>query len=434
MRLLRALFIAVFMATAGCTEADLRIIRDGEIEEILTEIAKKIFQIAGLRPESAKIYVVASEDINAFTVGNGYVFINSGLLLRFENPLHFMAILCHETGHLAAGHVGRHMNIAKQRDRNLLLAALAGLAGNLMFGAGESVALMLGYAMTDQRFYLRFSRTEELAADALAATYLEKLGYGSEVLAEVFGEFRNIGMLNGDSDLPSYLSTHPKADDRISALRGRMKPGKDKIDPELFKKYGRILLKLRAHLKKPDLESRIPDDDYSRAVYLHGIGKSEEAADLLKKLSKADPKNIYLKETLAQILSESGHLDESVGVYEEFYRKDLSVPTKIDYANVLIEANQKIELAISILESARCSEYFNNDICRLLAKGYGKQKKEGMSLLMLAREQILLGNYRNARRLLTACLTKLNKKTESSAIKEAEYLKELLERDYGKYL
>jgi predicted Zn-dependent protease len=127
-------------------------------------------------------------------------------------------------------------------------------------------------------------------------------------------------------------------------------------------------------------------------------------------------------------------LNEAIALYEEFYNKNLAVPIKIDYANVLIEADRNINLAISILESAKDSEYLNREIYRLLAKGYGRQKREGMSLLMSARELMLAGKYREARRLLTDCLDKLDKKTESSQRAKAKYLKELLDRDYKEFL
>ena len=86
-------------------EEDITIIRDAEIEETLTEIVQKIFDVAGLRKKSAKVYVVHSDSINAFTIGNGYVFVTSGLKKKKKNPLNLIAVLSHETGHLAAGHI-----------------------------------------------------------------------------------------------------------------------------------------------------------------------------------------------------------------------------------------------------------------------------------------------------------------------------------------
>jgi predicted Zn-dependent protease len=241
-------------------------------------------------------------------------------------------------------------------------------------------------------------------------------------------------VLNGGVNLPVYIRSHPKTSDRISALQKRAKGKEYKADEKLLKKYNRVLIKLRAYLKKFDLRSTIPDDDYSRAVYYHRIGRSKEAIDLLRKLIKANPDDVYYKETLAQTLYESGRLEEAIEIYEKIYNKKSAILIKVDYANVLIEANRKIDLAVSILEAAKYDDYFNSDIYRLLAKAYGKQRREGLSLLNLAQEQMLLQNYRSAYELLINCLLKLDPKTQSSQIKKAKYFKELIKRDYEKYL
>jgi predicted Zn-dependent protease len=430
----KALLIFVSATATDFAKAEFSIIRDAEIEEILTEIAKSAFEVAGLRPKSAKVYVVNSDDINAFTIGNGYIFIHSGLLLHFENPLHFLGVLCHETGHIAAGHIDRQINAIQQRSRNLMLAMLAGLVGAAVTGSQEAVALSLGYLMTDERLYLRYSRGEEFAADALGATYLEKLGYGADVMIETFDAFQRMDILNGGINLPVYIRSHPKTEDRISALQKRVKSKRFKASDELAKKYARVLIKLKAYLKILDIRTTVPNDDYSRAIYLHRIGRSKEAIVALRNLLKANPKDVYYLETLAQTLYESGRLNEAIEIYEKIYNKNISVLIKIDYANALIEANKKLESAISILEAAKYEDYFNSDVYRLLGKAYGKRKKEGLSLLNLAQEQALLQDYQRARELLIICLGKLDQKTESSQIKKAKYLKELIERDYKEFL
>jgi predicted Zn-dependent protease len=429
MKLLRILFVSVFITIGDCSHAGLCIVRDAEIEEILTEITKSIFKVAGLRPKSAKVYVIDSDEINAFTIGNGYVFINSGLLLAFENPLHVLGILCHETAHIAAGHINRQINAIQQSSRNFTFAMLAGVLGAIFTGSAEAMALPIGYAMTDERFFLRFTRGEEFAADALAATYLEKLGYGSDVMVEAFDTFQRLDILNGGVNLPIYVRSHPKTSDRISALQKRAKQRRFKASDEISRKYKRVLVKLKAYLKRFDLRTMVPDDDYSKAVYFHRIGKSKDAITILRKLLEKNPKDIYYKETLAQTLYEDGQLEESIKNYEEIYSNEIGVLVKIDYANVLIEAGKKIDLAISILESAKYTEFFNSDIFRLLAKGYGKQNREGLAMLMLAQEQMLLGNYGFANELLMGSIAKLNKKTEQSHIKKAKYLKELIDRE-----
>ena len=104
--------------------------------------------------------------------------------------------------------------------------------------------------------------------------------------------------------------------------------------------------------------------------------------------------------------------------------------SQIDYANILIEANQNIDKAIRILESAKYKEKFDSNIYRLLAKAYGKQGLTGVASLMLAYEQMLLQNHQMAMTFVKMSLTKLNPTTEQSYIEKAKYLKTSLERDY----
>ncbi|MDR3187237.1 MAG: M48 family metalloprotease [Holosporaceae bacterium] len=421
----------IYLGAAFCeVRAEWRIIRDAEIEETLREIAGPIFRAAGLRPESAKIYVLHSEIINAFTVGNGYIFITSGLLLRFENLLHLIGVLCHEVGHMAAGHVERHAYLLQQRSQNFMIAMLAGILGTSLTGSPDAIALLLGYGLTDERFYLRFSRGEELAADALAVSYLEKLGYDAEALIGALEIFQHVDILNGGVNLPAYVLTHPKVDNRISALHRRPKSGKHEADEVPSRKYKRILTKLRCYLGEVNPFAEFSKDDYSQAIYHHRCGKSAKAVALLRNLVKKNPSDLYYKETLAQVLYESGNLSEAIKIYEQICSNNVNVLINIDYANALLEANQKIDAAIEILESAKYSMHLDSDVLRLLAKAYGKKKKEGLALLMLALEQIFLGDYAKAHELLTNSLGKMNEKTEPSHYKKAKYFKELLERDY----
>lgn len=436
MKMLRVFFMIILVVFFETTKAEENesIIRDAEIEEILTDITKPIFKVAGLRPEDAKLYVINSETINAFTIGNGYIFINSGLLLKFENPLHLIGVLCHETGHIAAAHITRLISSLQNRSSNFIVAMLAGMIGSVITGSPEAIAVILGYAMTDERLFLRFSREQEFAADALAGSYAIKLGYDAKILTDVFDIFERMDILSGGSNLPVYIRTHPKSTDRTSALRKYIFNKKYKPDAELAKKYKRVIIKLKSFLKQKSTYDVVPKDDYPKAIYLHRSGKSKEAIDILKKLIQTNSKDIYYKETLAQFLSESGRLSEAIKYYKQICSKTSPVLMKIDFARALLEANSEIDIAISLLESAKYIDYINPEIFRLLANAYGKKDRKGLSFLMLAQEQMLLQNYRIAHDLLRNSISMMSEKTEKSHIKKARYFKELIEREHKKSL
>lgn len=434
-KIFRILIIWFCMSGVICgnatAEENMSVIRDAEIEEVLTDITQRIFEVAGLRKKSVKLYVVMSDSINAFTTGNGYVFVTTGLLLKFnKNPLHLIAVLCHETGHLAGGHIDRMINRIQNSSSNFLVAMLAGMVGGLVTGSEEAMAVLLGYAMTDERLFLRFSREQELAADSLGASYMEKMGYDIQPMIEVFEAFERMEIIGGDAGLPVYVRTHPKSIDRITTLLKRKKTGKkySPCDQKLTDRYRRITGKLQSYMRTNKLFEEAPKEDYPKAIFLHQNGKSKEAIAILENLVKTNPKDTYYKETLAQILTELGKPLEAISYYKQIYNEHSHVLIKVDYAKALVQSKQP-DSAIKILEAAKYEDRINPEIFRLLANAYGQKGRKGLSFLMLAQEQILLQNYQMAHNLLKNSIGLMNPKTEESYIKKAKYFKHLLERD-----
>lgn len=423
-------------------ENGIMIIRDAETEEFLTDIVRKIFSVAKLNPKNAKVFIVNSDSINAFTIGNGYVFINSGLLLKFQNPLHLIAVLCHEAAHLSAGHINTMIGKLQTANSGFLMAMLAGIAGTIATGSPDALAVLLGYQMTAERLFLRFSRDQEFAADVLGAQFLLQLGYDPQAMIEVFEVFGRLEILEGAGGYPTYIRTHPKSIDRISAIKKlkQRNPQKDqkltKCDPKIVQKYTRIIAKLRAYIGTKSPFQQTPKDDYSKAIYLHRKGRSKESIEILKKLVCKNPNDLYYKEALAQTLEESGRAAEAATYYKQICgcphelaknKRNIHPLIKIEYAKTLVETKQP-DLAIKILEKVQYEDPLNPEIFRFLANAYGQKHQHGVSFLMLAQEQMLLNNYPKALSLLKASIKKLDKKKDARYIDKAKYFIKLIKR------
>jgi predicted Zn-dependent protease len=259
-----------------------------------------------------------------------------------------------------------------------------------------------------------------------------ELGYSPNALTEVFYEFDRLDILSGGINLPIYVKSHPKAADRISAIGKFLSEEKKTVAGNMVERYRRVVTKLKSYLKSVNFTEPPSDDHYARAIYLHRIGKTTEAINLIQKLVEDNPKDVYYQETLAQLMYESGQLEESIKIYKAICSEKINILTRIDYSNVLVEhgKDKDIDIAISILESVKHIDYPNETIFRLLAKCYGKKKRKGLSMLMLAREQALLGNYARSFDLLEGCLKILDPKTEQQYIEQANELKKILERDH----
>src|SRR5438093_11289879 len=99
--------VAGWTQPATAQTGGVRLLRDAEIEHIIRIYATPIFDAAGLDPSAITVYLIDDNRLNAFVAGGMNIFINSGLLMRSNDPLEVMGVIAHETGHIAAGHLAR---------------------------------------------------------------------------------------------------------------------------------------------------------------------------------------------------------------------------------------------------------------------------------------------------------------------------------------
>ena len=167
----RVLLFAAMLCLAVPAHAA-SVIRDAETEAVIDQIASPIFTTAKLDPESIDIYIINDEKLNAFVAGGQNLFINTGLIMRTSGPDELAGVIAHETGHIAGGHLSRGLqaqhNAGISTVAGMLLGAAAAVAGAPQLGT----AIMAGGATVGQRSLLKFSRTQEQAADQAAVTYL----------------------------------------------------------------------------------------------------------------------------------------------------------------------------------------------------------------------------------------------------------------------
>ena len=124
------------------------------------------------------IKVVDANDVNAFALPGGFLYVNRGLIEAAENEAELAGVLAHEIGHVAARHgmeqasKGELMNYA-----SIPLIFLGGWAGMIIQNvAGLAVPLT----------FLKFSRGAEKEADRLGAQYLWAAGYDPRAMVSFF--------------------------------------------------------------------------------------------------------------------------------------------------------------------------------------------------------------------------------------------------------
>lgn len=150
------------------------------------------------------------ETLNAFALPGGQVFLTMGLIRALGEDRRVAGVVAHEVGHVLARHG------AEQLAKRQLAQGLAGAAAIATYdpenpgsAAGGAIAAAIAHLVD-----MRFSREDELEADALAVRLLRGAGYDPEGLLEALDV-----LARSSSGVPEFFSTHPAPEHRAARLR-----------------------------------------------------------------------------------------------------------------------------------------------------------------------------------------------------------------------
>jgi len=184
---------------------------DPSLQEYINRVGQKLVKVCPRRNIEYHFKVLDSDDINAFALPGGYIYVTRGILAIINSEAELAGVLGHEIGHV----VGRDSANRISQQSLYQIVAIAGMAvpdarelvvaGNLLFDA-----IMLGYG-----------REKEFLADYQGVNYMYKAGYDPLQMCRFQ---RNLAKISqGAVGYAQYLSTHPDIFDRINRTEAEAK-------------------------------------------------------------------------------------------------------------------------------------------------------------------------------------------------------------------
>ena len=174
----------------------------------LNKIASALGDNINGQPVNYKVYV--AKDVNAFAMANGCIRVYSGLMdLMSDNEVE--AVVGHEMGHVALGHVKKGMQVAI--GTNALRAAAAS-AGGIVGSLSQSQLGDLGEKLVNSQF----SQRQESEADDYSYDLLRKRGINPTGLATSFEKLSKLE----DGRQSSMFDDHPASQERAQHIRERL--------------------------------------------------------------------------------------------------------------------------------------------------------------------------------------------------------------------
>lgn len=203
---------------------ELPLAADEALQQRVRTIGGRLAAVCDRRELVYQFAVVQDEDVNAFSLPGGYVFINEGLIKKAANDDELAAVIAHEIAHIAARHAIKRL----ETGLGLQLAQLATLAA-------KQSALVQGTGLGIQAARLAYAREDELEADRLGAKYLKSAGFDPKAMLAFLDKLHAVE--GKDSHYmprgivrPQYALTHPYVPERMRAVKEALFGVADYID------------------------------------------------------------------------------------------------------------------------------------------------------------------------------------------------------------
>ena len=257
-------------------EKEVPLLKDAAVANYISKLGHALVEVApGHKEYPWTFKVVNSQDINAFALPGGFIYINRGVLEAAENEGQLAGVISHEIGHVVMRH-GTHRASQAQLGGGAL-----GVLGGILGGGAGGQAAQIGAGFLTTSILLKNSRGAESQSDEIGTYMLYEAGYEPRAMAEFF----DILGKKYPQRTVQFFSDHPNPDNRskrVNKFIAKLGPAKQtRNDTPEFQSAKKRLLAMPAPAKAqpatkpaPSTSAGAPAPPSSRRLQYHGEGFS----------------------------------------------------------------------------------------------------------------------------------------------------------------
>jgi beta-barrel assembly-enhancing protease len=191
--------------------AQLPIVQDPELNRYINVLGDSIARLTSRKDLDWQFFIVDAQEVNAFAVPGGFVYVNRGLIQRADQMDELAGVLGHEIGHVVRRHTVKQMEKAQGANIGVTLACvLTSICSSQAAGAAINIA---GGAV-----FARFSRSDEAEADAEGVKNTVRAGISPVGMVTMFQKLLEERKARPGA-VESWFLTHPLEEDRINAVQ-----------------------------------------------------------------------------------------------------------------------------------------------------------------------------------------------------------------------
>ncbi len=201
------------------------------VTRLLTEVTDRLVKGSDRPDQSYAVTLLDSPVVNAFALPNGRLYVTRGLVALANDTSEVAAVLAHEIAHVTLNHA------TARSELELRSALVSKVVADVLNDPDTGAQLK-----SQSRFALaRFSREQELEADAAGVKTLAAAGYDPFAAARFLTALNRTVQLKqggGTAGEPDMLATHPGTAERVNlATRAARKVGAPGIGSDDRSRY-----------------------------------------------------------------------------------------------------------------------------------------------------------------------------------------------------
>ena len=187
-------------------DAHLKLLRDPELNFYVNHIVQNLVMHSDAHiPFTVRI--VKNDEVNAFSLPGGFLYVNTGLLAASPDEATFAGILAHEVAHVAARHATK--NLTRRMLFRVATVPLMFITGGAAVALGNAAGVAIPIAN------LKFNRDAEREADLLGIEYAYAAGYDPAAFVQFFETLHSRQNFKIPKFFGLMFTSHPMDDDRI---------------------------------------------------------------------------------------------------------------------------------------------------------------------------------------------------------------------------
>ncbi len=297
------------------------LVRDLTLQTFVGKVGHSLVDQVGPTPFEFKFYVVNAPDPNAFAIPGGYVFVTTGLLVLADNEQEIAAVLSHEISHVTRRHISQLIEKSKRLNIASMVAVLAAmLAGR--GGAGSQAGAAMAMA-TAEALTLKYTREMETDADQNGLHCMIKAGYDPNGMITFMNKMLRMS-LELAPQIPTYLSTHPETENRISLLENLLQITQKPSGPfRTIPNFKEIQVKAFVEEREPhvtvthfqsliDANPNHSEGYYGLGLAYRKMGRLDKSTEALQHAYSLAPKDFNISRELGIVYFLSGKVDQAI--------------------------------------------------------------------------------------------------------------------------